>query len=108
MPFHACLALFALLFRQPFFAGPWRARMLSQATSSKTKFETEIDNKNTQLKHSRDEVEDMMVAIEVTHAIKGMCMRMRTQTATLLLATEHATTRADGWWPFPGILLPAK
>ena len=44
-----------------------RAYVLPQASSSKSKFETEIDHKNTQLKHFRDEVEEMMVAIEVIH-----------------------------------------
>ena len=51
--------------------------MLPQASSSKSKFETEIDHKNTQLKHFRDEVEEMMVAIEVIHGPMRMRAKQR-------------------------------
>jgi hypothetical protein len=39
--------------------------LVVQASSTRSRFDTEVENKNTQLKQFRDEVEEMMVAIEV-------------------------------------------
>jgi hypothetical protein len=72
--------------------------VLPQASSSKSKFETEIDHKNTQLKHFRDEVEEMMVAIEVIHGRMGMRVK-QTQggcvTMSHIKLLPHASVVSD-------------
>lgn len=41
------------------------AQARAQASSSRSRFDAEIESKNRQLKHFRDDVEEMMIAIEV-------------------------------------------
>ena len=95
MPLHAGRGLSPLLVSPTLLRRSLaRVCFLTQATSSRTKFETEIDSKNTQLKHFRDEVEDMMVAIEVMDALKPHA-RVRTSRGTLTRHLAHADMR---WW----------